>query len=252
MGWDITYHPFAASDIAEVYFAGVENSGLVSDIAKRFNVPKCHHENLADAFATGKDADMNGPFATHHGMNMAIVAGYLRPYWYVRGGAISFLADDSDFTVYFSDFRDLVPEAYKGLTFANRLTQNYCCGVYMTTDALRRLTDAVERDSIIRQKMLDLFSHGRYEVFKAAADHAVREGLGLLEAAEVIEPNPLNLNQSVCRSNLHNCDTAGVLLYRKAAMEQIFAASDHTGAASKPEAEPQKKRGFFSRLFGKG
>lgn len=251
MGWDITYHPFGVDEIADVYFAGVENPGLASEFAKRYNVPSFHRENLAKVFATGKDDDMDGPFGTYHGMNMAIVAGHLRKYWYVRGSAMSFLADDPDFAGFFSDFRELVPEAYRNLTFDNKLTQNYCCGVYMDNAALHRLIQAMERDTIVRGKMMDLFSHGRFDVFKAAVDYALTEGLGLLEAAEVLEPNPLELNKSQCLSNLHNCDPAGAMLYQKAAMEQIFAIQQQVQAEEGTEEEQPKKQGFFSRLFGK-
>ena len=255
MGWDITYHPLGSDEIAAVYFAGVENPDRVVEFAERYNVPGFHHENLANAFATGRDDDMGGPFATYHGMNMAVVAGHLRKYWYVRGSAMSFLAGDADFTGYFSDFRELVPEAYKHLQFDNQLTQNYCCGVYMDNAALRRLMDDIATTPAVREKMMDLFSHGRFEVFKAAAEYALDEGLGLLEAAEVLEPNPMDLNSSRCLSNLHNCDPAGAILYHEAAMEQIRAIRDQEEEARKDEetasVEQPKKQGFFSRLFGK-
>jgi hypothetical protein len=77
VGWDITYHPLGADEIATVYFAGVENPDLVAAFAEKFNVPEFHHENLAAAFARGNDAGMNGPFGKFHGMNMAVVAGHL-------------------------------------------------------------------------------------------------------------------------------------------------------------------------------
>ena len=253
MGWDITYHPLGADEIANVYFAGVDNPELAAVFAEKFAVPEFHHENLANAFARGKDSDMDGPFAKFHGMNLAVVAGHLRKYWYVRGSALSFLADDSDCAGYFSEFRDLVPESYKHLQFDNQLTENYCCGVYVNNAALRRLMDDVENNPTVREKMMDLFSHGRFAVFEAAARYALEEGLGLLEASEIVEPNPLDLNSSASCSNLHNCDPAGAILYHEAAMEQIAALEAREKEEEKPEKQEEqpKKQGFFSRLFGK-
>lgn len=247
MGWDITYHPLAAEEVANVYFAGVENPELANTFAKHYDVPEFHHENLYKVFLSGKDDDMGGPFGSYHGMNLAVIAGHLRKYWYVRGGAMSFLYDDPVFRGYFSDFRDLVPDAYKGLQFDNHLTQNYCCGVYMDNAALKRLYDDISTNDEVREKMQELFSHGRFEVFMAAVMFALENGLGLLEAAEVTEPNPMDLNSSRSFSNLHNCDTAGPILFHQAAMEQIAALEKQE---EQKEEEPPKKKGFFSRLFG--
>ncbi|MDR2926486.1 MAG: hypothetical protein LBU76_11175 [Azoarcus sp.] len=259
MGWDISYHPLGEDEISAIYFAGIANPELAKTFAERFNVPEFHRENLAKAFAyNGVTVDsvdgtesMNGSFSKGHGMNLAVVAGHLRKYWYVRGSAMSFLADDPDFSGYFSDFRELVPETYRHLRFDNKLTENYCCGVYMNNAALRRLAEAMESRPPIREKMANLFSDGRLDVFMAATRYALDENLGLLEAAEIIEPNPFNLNSSKSYTNLHNCDPAGAILFREAAMEQIAAIEREDAASQEKKEAPPAKQSFFSKLFGK-
>ena len=42
---------------------------------------------------------------------------------------------------------------------------------------------------------------------------AVELGAGLLEATEVVEPNPIRPNESTSYSNLYHCDRDGVYLY---------------------------------------
>ena len=51
-------------------------------------------------------------------------------------------------------------------------------------------------------------------------------GVGLLEATEVVEPNPIRPNESVCYSNLFHCDRDGVYLYMDRAMQQIAQAME--------------------------
>ena len=120
--------------------------------------------------------------------------------------------------------------------------------------------------------------------------YAKSHRLGLLEATEVVEPNPLNLEATVCRSYLMNCDQDGVLLYAETAKRQLAEAARqageapdkvqavrqvyqlHTAPPAPPEPEPParaekagkekapparpvkkaepKRKGFFGRLFG--
>lgn len=58
-------------------------------------------------------------------------------------------------------------------------------------------------------------------VFIKALQYAKENNLGLLEASEVVEPNPLDLNNSESYSNLLNCDTEGALIYEKIALKQL-------------------------------
>lgn len=49
-------------------------------------------------------------------------------------------------------------------------------------------------------------------------------GAGLLEATEVVEPDPISPNESTSYSNLYHCDRDGVYLYIDMAMKQIAQA----------------------------
>ena len=49
----------------------------------------------------------------------------------------------------------------------------------------------------------------------------IRNCVGLLEATEVVEPNPISPNESTSYSNLYHCDRDGVYLYMDTVSRQI-------------------------------
>ena len=57
----------------------------------------------------------------------------------------------------------------------------------------------------------------RLDVYKRQAELSV----GLLEATEVVEPNPIRPNDSTSYSNLYHCDRDGVYLYMDTVSRQI-------------------------------
>ena len=65
---------------------------------------------------------------------------------------------------------------------------------------------------------------GQLAVLKKALTAAAELGVGLLEATEVVEPNPIAPNESTSYSNLYHCDRDGVYLYIDMAIRQIAQA----------------------------
>lgn len=57
-----------------------------------------------------------------------------------------------------------------------------------------------------------------------ALSAAAKSGVGLLEATEVVEPNPISPNESTSYSNLYHCDRDGVYLYIDAVSGQLADA----------------------------
>jgi hypothetical protein len=245
MGWDITYHPVGADEIRSVYFKGLANQEHRQTLVTQFAVDDFYAEQLRIRFEEASRIGDEVPFNKGHAFYAAIIFGFLRKYHYIRGGAFSFLAGDRVMARYVGDWASLVPESHRGRKFENCLTENYCGGIYLSNDALKALRKDYESDPVVRSKMDEKFSHGRLEVFWQAVDDAIANGLGLIEASEVVEPNPLDLNASSSLSNLFNCHPDGALLYREAALEQVAAVIANN------EAKAEKKKGFFSRLFGK-
>ena len=89
-----------------------------------------------------------------------------------------------------------------------------------------------KRPADIFQELLDYLWNGLgleekgWKRLKKALTAAAELGTGLLEATEVVEPNPFHPNESTCYSNLFHCDRDGVYLYIDMAMKQIAQAME--------------------------
>lgn len=244
MGWDITYHPVGAEEISSIYFNGLTDPSICQSVISRFGIDDFYAERLKSRFAEAREIGRDVPFNKGHAFYVAIIAGFLRKHHYIRGGAFSFLADDPIMSRYITEWQTLVPAEYRDLHFDNCLTENYCGGVYLSCESLKALRHDYDSDAHIRSKVDEIFSDGRLALFWKSVDEAIAQGLGLVEAAEVVEPNPFDLNSTSSLTNLFNCYPEGALLYADTAIQQIAEATQNTP----PQAT---KKGFFARLFGK-
>ncbi len=246
MGFDITYHPVARDEITSLYFATLADPGRESDLIQRFAIDDPFYaDKLRQTFAEARKIPLDGKsFETGHGFLATIVLGFLHEYHFIRGGAFSFLLEeDPALARYTGDWRELVPPEAQHYVFPNRLTQNYCAGVYLPPDRLQQLRADYEQDPDLRRQMDQVFSHGRLAVFWKAVDQAVAQGMGLLEASEAIVPHPQDLNESTGYSNLYNCEPDGLLLYAEAAKEQIQEAlkalAEQQSGSGSSDADPE-------------
>ena len=233
MGWDISYHPIDREEVCNIYFRGLREPEFCDVLGERFEVDDFYVEQMRRRFSEARQLNETEPFNSSHALYIAILFGFLRKYHYIRGGAFSFLCDDPRFSGYISDWKSLVPIEYKDRSFENRLTENYCGGVFLDHDALLRLRADFEADLYVREKLEELFSEGRLQIFWKAVDGAIAQKLGLLEASEVFEPNPDDLNLSKSLSNFYNCYQDGPYLYADAAALQVAEALAHFAAKDK-------------------
>lgn len=250
MGWDITYHPIKPEEIANVYFKVLEDPASLHALVQPFAIEPFYLEQLQERFEEARGFDADTPFEKGHALYLAIVAGHLRRYHYVRGSALSFLADDPLISRYFSNWENLVPDALRLAAAGNQLHENYGGGVFIDPPALQRMRADYHSDAPLRERLDELFSHGRLDVFWAAVDAAIAMECGLLEATEVVQPNPIDLNATQCASNLFHCQKEGVLLYAEAVREQLDEAARGAGPVDDHVATTPK-RGWLARLFGK-
>ena len=61
-------------------------------------------------------------------------------------------------------------------------------------------------------------------MLKKALSAAAELGTGLLEATEVVEPNPISPNENTSYSTLYHCDRDGVYLYIDTVSAQLADA----------------------------
>lgn len=263
MGYDISYHPIKETEIKAWYFDVLNDPELISGITEQHQVDDFYKEKYQQVINIGLGTKPEDSFERSHGYYIAVIQGFLRKYYYTRGSAFSFLLEERPyFERYTSDFKTIAPESISN-PISNRIVQNYSSGVFIPAIQVTQLLEDYTNDPALRADLDGFFSDGRIGVFLKALADAKQQGLGLLEATEVVEPNPLNLNDSACYSNLFNCDQEGAYLFKQAAMAQMKAMEEQNNlqpgeitnnvgrtVINMEEAEEKEKKGFWKKLFG--
>lgn len=159
-----------------------------------------------------------------HGFYIAVIQGFFRDYYYTRGSAFSFLVEQKpEYARYFTSWEQITPVSFPN-PMQNRIIENYCSGVYLSPDQVIQLLKDMEQDPKVLEDLEGLWSNGQIAVLKKALSAAAKSGVGLLEATEVVEPNPISPNESTSYSNLYHCDRDGVYLYIDAVSGQLADA----------------------------
>lgn len=261
MGWDISYHPISEKQINEWYFDVLDNQELIEKLSTENKIEDFYKEKYKETINVGLETKTDDVFDKSHGYYVAVIQGFFQKFFYTRGSALSF-SENQLFKEYYKEWREIVSSEKLTKNVNNQIIENYCSGVYIPNNKVVDLLNDYEKKPEIRKELDNLFSHNRIKVFLKALNFAKENGLGLLEATEVIEPNPMDLNNSSCYSNLYNCDPEGAMLYQQAAMEQIaeIEKSQNLNAgeiSSKSEYKvtniesKKEKKGFWKKLFGK-
>ena len=283
MGFDITYHAIRRDEMERCFFAPMKalKEGD-SSVAERFaEAYQAEHESFygekyLDIMKTVATWDIRR--ASEKGIlyGMAVVSGFFTEYQYVRGSAYSFLIEEHpEMKRYCSPWKSFVPEWIPEPDH-DILSENYAAGIYMAPEQVKSLLRDYEGDAGVRN-CLETFFGDNLAVFLTSLRQASELESGLMEAAEVMEVNPFDLNKSTCYSDIRLCDPQGAFIYQKVAIEQVKAASGMEAeeiiekvkyekrhydipaeeteaaeeAAREPEKATEKKPGFFARLFGK-
>lgn len=218
MGYDVSFHPISPDEIQEWYFTpltwiqqGQEEKVLA--LAAQYGIEDFYAEKYLDTLRVGAETESNELFDKSHGFYIAVIQGFFREYYYTRGSAFSFLAEEKpDYARYFTPWAQVVPPAFPNPA-ENRIVENYCSGVYLSPDQVMQLLKDMEQDPKVCEDLERIWSNGQIAVLKKALTAAAELGAGLLEATEVVEPNPISPNESTSYSNLYHCNRDGVYLY---------------------------------------
>ncbi len=201
MGYDVSFHPISPKEMQEWYFVPL-------------TWVQQGQEEKVRAFAAQQG--MEDFYAEKYLNTLRVGAG--------TGSAFSFLVDEKpEYARYFTPWEQVVPAAFSNPT-ENRIIENYCSGVYLSPDQAAQLLRDLERNKKVLEDLEELWCDGQLAVLKKALTAAVELGVGLLEATEVVEPNPIAPNESTSYSNLYHCDRDGVYLYIDMAIRQIAQA----------------------------
>jgi hypothetical protein len=203
MGFDVTYHPVTPEEMHSLYFTVREQSGAEDTLIRDYQLDEFYGDKLRQLFTLARETSIDGdpPFASRQGFFLAIALGLLRPYHYLRGGAFSFLVQgEPRFAAYTADWHDLIPASWPAQDLPRGFSENYCVGVYLPLEQLRGLRQDAAENPEIHASLCKVFGEGTLEVFWQAVDDAIAQDRGLLEATDIIEPNPFNppLCQAIC------------------------------------------------------
>ena len=231
MGYDVSFHPISPDEIQEWYFTpltwiqqGQEEKVLA--LAAQYGIEDFYTEKYLDTLRVGEKTEPDELFDKSHGFYIAVIQGFFREYYYTRGSAFSFLLEEKpDYARYFTPWAQVVPTAFPNPA-ENRIVENYCSGVYLSPDQVMQLLKDMEQDPKVCEDLERIWSNGQIAVLKKALSAAAELGAGLLEATEVVEPNPISPNESTSYSNLYHCDRDGVYLYMDLTMQQLAQAME--------------------------
>ncbi len=218
MGYDVSFHPISPEEMREWYFTpltwiqqGQEEKVLA--LAAQYGIEDFYAEKYLDTLRVGAETESNELFDKSHGFYIAVIQGFFREYYYTRGSAFSFLLEEKpDYARYFTPWAQVVPTAFPNPA-ENRIVENYCSGVYLAPEQVLNLLRDLEQENVVQKDLEEHWSNGQFAVLKKALSAAAELGVGLLEATEVVEPNPISPNESTSYSNLYHCDRDGVYLY---------------------------------------
>lgn len=195
-------------------------------LAAQYGIEDFYAEKYLDTLRVGAETESDELFDKSHGFYIAVIQGFFRDYYYTRGSAFSFLAEEKpDYARYFTPWAQVVPTAFPNPA-ENRIVENYCSGVYLSPDQVMQLLKDMEQDPKVCEDLERIWSNGQIAVLKKALSAAAELGAGLLEATEVVEPNPISPNESTSYSNLYHCDRDGVYLYMDLTMQQLAQAME--------------------------
>ena len=186
-----------------------------------WNVEDFYAEKYLDTLRVGAGTESDELFDKSHGFYIAVIQGFFRDYYYTRGSAFSFLVEQKpEYVRYFTPWAQVTPTAFPNPA-ENQIIENYCSGVYLSPEQVAQLLRDMEQDSKVLEDLEGLWSNGQIAVLKKALSAAARLKTGLLEATEVVEPNPIRPNESTSYSNLYHCDRDGVYLYMDTVSRQL-------------------------------
>lgn len=273
MGFDITYHPISIEEMNKWFFEPVDALKNGDDSVLKRVIESQPDDFYAEKyeFILKDIASRYTEFPSEKGLlyAMANCIGLFHKYQYVRGSAFSFLIErEAVMDKYHTPWKDVIP-GWVPEPESDLIAENYSSGIFIGPDRVKELLADNQSDENVHRILLNFFGERNLEVFLKALNDAANMNSGLIEAAEVMEVNPFELNQSSCYSDIRNCDPEGAFIYQDVAMEQVKDATgmnadeiaqkvvyqktdiDIPDSKEKNEKASESKKGILSRLFKK-
>lgn len=200
MGFDVTFHPIGTNQLRRFLFEVIEDSSLSETRAAELSSdPKKRKGLLAlykvfpEWLAGGGDPPLGNTFA----VAAAVIAGFLHPYWYSRGTALTFLAEEhvAEMKEVFVPLGQVVPgrlselpDASRGMIYGNESASGFIPPdrVMRAQELLQSLADRPGRAGL--SLLETLVDEDGLESLRAAMKYCLERGLGMIEASDVVVP----------------------------------------------------------------
>ena len=226
MGYDVSFHPISPEEMREWYFTpltwiqqGQEKKVLI--FATQHGMEDFYAKKYLDTLRVGAGTESSELFDKSHGFYLAVIQGFFRDYYYTRGSSFSFLVEEKpEYAQYFTPWNRWcqLPFLTRRKIGLSKIIAPVCTCLQ---SRLRGFYGIWSRNRRYRKIWRGLWSGGQLAVLKKALTAAAELGVGLLEATEVVEPNPIHPNESTSYSNLYHCDRDGVYLYMDTVSRQL-------------------------------
>ena len=206
--------------MTEWYSASLASDDHASTLCDQAGIPELYKQKFLDYLPRFRDAQHSDQtFDKTHGFYIAVTQGFFGRFHYVRGAMLSQIGSAID--PYTVPWTDVLPELLGSMKADNRIVENYSSGVYIAASRVAQLLVDIRTDPTLQAALAPIFPGEHLSILVTALHEAEQLGVGVLEATEIIEPNPLDLESTFCLTNLFNCDTAGPMLYRQTTHEQM-------------------------------
>jgi len=195
MCFDVTFHPISPEDITFFVEDVVLDPTFAPSRIERLDLEPAFKDAIRNAYGFIADFRKSvesgeSDFAHTFSFMTAIVAGFLHPYWYSRGCAVSFLPDvDPTIGPILESPLVVMPRLARQMSDPSngRITTNFISGAYVSQSNVVALksyfADPKNGDHIAR-----IFSDNGRDSLLEAIEYATEHRLGLLEASDVIVP----------------------------------------------------------------
>jgi len=234
MGFDVTYHPVTEHALHAWYFDFLLSDASVANRCRTHDVPDLFRAKIEAWVAADRALPAGSSFDATVGFHAAAACGIFSRYHYLRGCRLSKIQSIGRYT---KAWHEIVPTITAHSPARNRAVQNYSSGVFIPPESVRGLRHDIDADPRLRDEIRVEFPDSHFDVLRTALDEAIVSRAGLLEATDVIEPDPFDLNRTTGASNRLNCELAGPLLYRDTARLQTAGIPDFARALEEGRVE---------------
>jgi len=176
MGYDVSYHPINENEIKQWYFDALKSArdgdwSVAERLAKEYGMEDFYAQKYIDTLKIALETKDDESFSTGHGYILAAVQGFFRKYFYTRGTAFSFLAEQSfKFKTYISDWREVLPAEFLAEfsgQIHNEIIENYCCGAYLSAAGVQKLLRDYEAGGEIKEAIDEFYAQNLPVFLKA-------------------------------------------------------------------------------------